>query len=59
MPFIPTRRDKLEVRMNKIGKITYTKEFINILTGYNNIYSIQPAIFFLALGYGDVVVGKW
>jgi len=59
-PFIPKGRDKLEVRMNKIGgTITHAEEFTNMLTGDNNIYSIRPAIFFLALGNGDVVVGKW
>lgn len=58
-PFIPTGRDKLEVRMNKIGGIiTHTKEFTNMLTGDNNIYSIHSATFFLALGNGDVAVGK-
>ena len=46
--------------MNKIGgTITHAEEFTNMLTGDNNIYSIRPAIFFLALGNGDVVVGKW
>jgi len=59
-PFIPTGRDELEVRMNKIGgTIPHAKEFTNTLTGDNNIYSIHTAIFLLALGNGDVVVGKW
>lgn len=59
-PFIPTGRDKLEVRRNKIGgTITHAKEFTNMLTGDNNIYSIQPAILFLEVGNGDIVVGKW
>ena len=40
------------------GTITHAKEFTNMLTG-DNIYSIHSANFILALGSGDVVVGKW
>jgi len=58
--FIPTGRDTLEVTMNKVGgTITHAEEFTSMLTGDNNIYSIHSAIFFLALGNGDVAVGKW
>jgi hypothetical protein len=49
-PFIPTGRDKLEVRMNKIGgTITHAKEFTNMLTGDNNIPYIQFNLQFLSL----------
>jgi len=46
--------------MNKIGgTITHAEELTSMLIGDNDIYSIHPAIFFLALDNGDVAVGKW